>query len=112
MEIQEELEDRFSDIPPSVQNLIDIAYIKSAANKVGIEEIKEKGNEVIIKFESKKWMTDSLVKGIMKKYNRKIIFKLGDEPVLGYGLKDVKKEELIYILRELVEYIQSVVETK
>ncbi|MCY6371973.1 transcription-repair coupling factor [Clostridium ganghwense] len=112
MDIQEELEDRFSDIPPSVQNLMNIAYIKSTANKVGIEEIKQKGNEVLIKFESKKWMTEPLIKGIMKKYNRKIVFKFGDEPALGYGLKDVKKEELIHILREVVEYIQSIVETK
>lgn len=112
MDIEEELEDRFSSIPQSVQNLINIAYIKSTANKAGVEEIKEKGKEILIKFESRKWMSESLIKSLMKTYNRKIIFKFGDDPVLGYGIKDIKKENLISNLIELVEYIKSVVETK
>lgn len=112
MEIEEELEDRFSDIPASLQNLINIAYLKSVANKAGIEEIKEKGKEVLINFENKKWMNESLIKGIMKKYKNRVIFKFGEKPVLGYDLKNVKKEELINNLIELLEYIQGIVETK
>ncbi|MCY6960328.1 transcription-repair coupling factor [Clostridium brassicae] len=112
MDIQEELEDRFSDIPSSLENLINIAYLKSMANNVGIEEIKEKRQEVLIKFESKKWMTEALIKAIMKKYKGNIIFKFGEDPVIGYNLKNVKKEDLINELIELVEYIKGIVETK
>ena len=52
MDVQEELEDRYSNIPLSVQNLMDIAYIRSIAKELRIEEIKEKGEEILIQFQS------------------------------------------------------------
>jgi transcription-repair coupling factor (superfamily II helicase) len=112
LDIQEELEDRFSNIPKPVDNLMNIAYIKALANKIGIQEVKEKPTEVIIKFASRDLINPNLVKTIINKYNRKIIFKLGEEPAIGYQLKDVKKEDLIGTLRELVEYLQTTIERK
>ena len=49
-EIKEELEDRYSSIPEAVYNLMDIAYIKSLAKELLIEEIKEFKSEVRFKF--------------------------------------------------------------
>ena len=112
MDIQEELEDRFSDIPPSVDNLINIAYIKTIANSLGIVEVKEKPNEVIIKFQNKEYINPKLIKGIMDKYSKNVMFKLGDEPSLGYNTRKIKKEELIMHLREFLQYLQSIVEIK
>ena len=40
------VEDRYSDIPEPVYNLMDIAYIKSKAKVLSIEEIKENEKEV------------------------------------------------------------------
>ncbi|MCY6485707.1 transcription-repair coupling factor [Clostridium aestuarii] len=111
MDIQEELEDRFSNIPLSVDNLINIAYIKSVANKIGIEGIKEKNSEIVINFENSYSMNQKLIKAIMNKYNRKIIFKMGEEPAIGYQLTNVKKDDKINNLKELVEYIRTTVET-
>ncbi|KOA18780.1 transcription-repair-coupling factor [Clostridium homopropionicum DSM 5847] len=111
MDIQEEIEDRFSDIPLCIYNLINIAYLKSVANKIGIEEIKERPVEVEIKFQSRDFVNQGLIKNIIKKYNKRMSFKVGQEPVLGFSLKDVKKTELIQNLKEFLEYIQSVVET-
>ena len=50
MDVKEELEDRYSDIPEPVYNLMDIAYIKSRAKLLSIEEIKETPKEVKFKF--------------------------------------------------------------
>ncbi|KEI09968.1 transcription-repair coupling factor [Clostridium sp. K25] len=109
MEIREELEDRFSDIPSSVDNLINIAYIKTIANKLGVIEVKEKLTEVIIKFSNKEYINQNLVKAIIIKYSKNVMFKLGDEPSLGYNIRKVKKEELISEIRSFLEYLQSVV---
>jgi transcription-repair coupling factor (superfamily II helicase) len=103
MEIQDELVDRFSDIPPSVMNLMNIAYIRSIAKELGIEEIKEKKDEIWLQFESKDWIKDSLIDTLIKRYNKNIGFKQDKKPIITYKLKDVKKEELISILRELLE---------
>ncbi|WP_125154113.1 transcription-repair coupling factor [Clostridium rectalis] len=107
MDVQEELEDRFSEIPPSVQNLIDIAYIRCISKDLGIEEIKEKGNEIIIKFDNKERFNEKLRKNIKNNYNREVIFKFGDKPALGYNLKNIKKEELLSKLKELILNIKS-----
>ena len=107
MDIQEEIEDRFSDIPTSVYNLMNVAYIKAVANKSGIEEIKERNLEVEIKFESREAISKELVKGIMDKYKNRVLFKMGDSPVIGYQLKGQKKEELLDNLKEFIEYIQN-----
>ena len=41
-DIEEELEDRFGDIPEPVSNLIDIAYIKALAGGLGISEVSHR----------------------------------------------------------------------
>ncbi|WP_300277886.1 transcription-repair coupling factor [Peptacetobacter sp.] len=48
-DIQEELEDRFSDIPKSTQSLLTIAYIKSLCKRLKIEKIRQINNTVYMK---------------------------------------------------------------
>ena len=43
-EVEEELEDRFSDIPKETQTLLKIAYAKSLCRKLKIEKVKQTGN--------------------------------------------------------------------
>ncbi|WP_461207202.1 transcription-repair coupling factor [Clostridium sp. DL1XJH146] len=111
MDIQEELEDRYSDIPVSVNNLINIAYIKSLANSIGVIEVKEKEVEITIKFDSNETFSREFVKGIMEKYTNEIVFNFGNQPSLSFNKKNVKKEILINILKEFFEYLNSIVET-
>ncbi|WP_270942880.1 transcription-repair coupling factor [Romboutsia lituseburensis] len=47
-EIQEELVDRFSDIPKSVQCLLRIAYIKTLCKKLKIEKIRQVKDEILL----------------------------------------------------------------
>ncbi len=47
-EVQNELEDRFSDIPKPVETLLDIAYIKSICKKLKIQRVRQVKNEVIL----------------------------------------------------------------
>ena len=105
MDIKEELEDRFSAIPEPVYNLMDIAYIRSRAKILGIEEIKEKGSEVLFQFESKESFNDKIMKVIMKKYGRNIVFKLGEKPAFAFKLSTITKEKMLGVFKELMEYL-------
>lgn len=107
MDVKEELEDRFSNIPTSVYNLMNIAYIRSIGKNLGIIEIKEKGNEVHFQFEDKKRLEDSIVKGVLDKYSKKVQFKFGDKPIIVYKCADIKREEIIGILKDFLEYLNS-----
>ena len=47
-EVQEELEDRFSDIPKSVETLLKIAYIKTLWKKLKIEKVRQIKDEILL----------------------------------------------------------------
>lgn len=110
MDIKEELEDRFSTIPDPVYNLMNIAYIRSMAKNFGIEEIREKGQEVVFQFDSRDSFNDKLMKAIMKKYNKNIIFKLGEKPAFGFKLQTINREDMLGIFKNLMEYLKSEIE--
>ncbi|MCB2294887.1 transcription-repair coupling factor [Clostridium algoriphilum] len=112
LDIQEEIEDRFSDIPTSVANLMDIAYLRCISAEVGIIEIREEKEEIILQFDKSDRINKELVKALVTKYNRSIVFKLGKEPAFAYKLKNSNKEEMLANLIEIVNYIKSIVENK
>jgi transcription-repair coupling factor (superfamily II helicase) len=112
MEIQDELIDRFSDIPPSVENLMNIAYIRGIAKGLGIEEIKERREELWFQFESKDWIKGEIVNSLLTKYSRNISFKEEKKPTIAYKLMDIKKEELIPRVREILENMKASVAIK
>ena len=112
LDIQEEIEDRFSDIPTCVASLMDIAYLRCISSQVGILEIKEEKNEILLQFDTSQRINKELVKALVTKYNRSIVFKLGKEPAFAYKVKNLNKEEILKNLIEIVNYIKSIVETK
>lgn len=107
VELKEELEDRFKKIPHTVYNLMNIAYLKSLAKSIGIIEIKEVKQEILISFENKKFITKEMVTGLLDKYMNRIIFKIGDTPTIAYKIKESKKEDLIDNLIELINFMKE-----
>lgn len=112
LEIEEELIDRFSDIPESVINLINIAYIRSIGKQLGIEEIKERNEEILFQFDSEDYITDNLIKAIMNNHKKNFSFKKDKKPILVYKLKEVKKVEIIQKLIQIMENIKASVAIK
>ena len=47
-DVQEELEDRFSDIPKSVETLLKIAYIKTLCKTLKIEKVRQIKDEILL----------------------------------------------------------------
>lgn len=107
LDIQEELIDRFSDVPESVNNLIKIAYIRSIGKALGVEKINETKDEIVIAFESKDRINDEIITGLLKKYNKRISFKVGEKPAIGYKLKFIEREKLLDYIKEIMEFIHK-----
>jgi transcription-repair coupling factor (superfamily II helicase) len=108
MELEEEIEDRFSDIPSTVYNLINIAYLRTLAREIGILEIKETRTEILITFQNRSYLTSEIVGFLLQKYKREVMFKMGDVPALAYKFSGLKKEQLIKNLISLVKDIGAV----
>ena len=54
IDIEDELIDRYGDIPGPVRNLIKVAYIKALARSLGISAVTEKKDSVIFTFADSK----------------------------------------------------------
>ena len=104
MDIKEELEDRFAEIPQPVYNLMDIAYIKSMANSVGIEEIKEKNEEITFNFAKDDDSRKYVILKLIEKYKRKLYVSFNSKSSLIYRIRDVKREELLPSLKEMLKF--------
>ena len=104
-EIEEELEDRYSNIPEAVRNLMDIAYIKSKAKTIFIEEIKETAKEIIFKFADGEENYIEVFSRIMKLYKNNISLKFGSEPYFAVKINSIKKENKLEVLKEILDDI-------
>ena len=76
-DVYEEIEDRYGTVPESVNNLIEISYIRSIASLCGICEIKQKGNYINLIFENDKKLDLKAISGVIEKFRDKILFYPG-----------------------------------
>ena len=84
---------------------MDIAYIKSRAKSVFIEEIKETQNEIIFKFAEGETEYIKIFKKLMKKYKNLVVLKFGLSPYFYIRLKDITKENKLEFLKQVFDDI-------
>lgn len=80
-DVEEELEDRFGQIPKATQNLIDIAYIKALASRLGFSQISMHGRSVRLKLANDRRLDNRALMVILNE-NRDIIRYTGSNPYL------------------------------
>lgn len=106
-DIEDELTDRYGDIPEAAQNLIKIAYIKALALCLGISSISEKNNEVIFQISEAKNMKFEVIARAVEKYRRQLLFNAGATPYLVFKLFGVKRSELLDNIKIMLQDLKS-----
>ncbi|HCC07144.1 MAG TPA: transcription-repair coupling factor [Clostridiales bacterium] len=105
-EIEEEIEDRYGNIPDSVYNLLHIALMKSHASIVGIRSIIQKGTNIIIDFyEDASFDMEKLLE-IIKKHSRKLSYTNMKKAYLTYVIEKGKVEK--EIIKELTGIMENI----
>ena len=107
-EVVEEIIDRFGDIPTSVNNLIDISYIRILGKALGIIEIKDRNSVIDIKFDNRKRITSNMITKVIEKYSKNISFKDGENPIMAYSIE--KRDQLLVEVKTIIEDITKFVE--
>ena len=108
MDIKEELEDRYSSIPQPVYNLMDIAYIKSRAKMLSIEEIKETPKEIVFKFAKGDDSYKVVFKELLNHYKDKVLLKFGEEPSFVFVENDLNKEDMLLTFKEMLNDLTKI----
>ena len=89
----DEIIDRFGNMPPELENLIDIARIKYLAKAQNISKIQSKKTAVVFTFETSKQEID--IHNILKKYGNKIKFSAGIKPMITLEIGTTNERQIL-----------------
>lgn len=114
-DMQDELIDRFGDMPKPVQNLLDIVLIKSMAHQAYISQIKQKGAGTLefTMFEKAKIQVEQIPE-LMLKYQGKLKFIPQNPPCFQLQINKKnrgKKPERENFVGEVRQFLQDMIDT-
>ena len=104
--VEEELEDRFGDIPTEVCGVLDVALVKAYAKDLKITEISEKDDNVLLRFDAAS-ADMTLVLRIVGEYNGQILFSAGERPYLSYKAKKLSSEEKLQNIKFILQRMKE-----
>jgi transcription-repair coupling factor (superfamily II helicase) len=86
-DIQEEIEDRYGDLPKCVQNLLDVAYLKAVANSKFITDIKQKNDKLYATFKPDAEIDPLDIERLVNGNKGKLAFVIAVNPYLTYKIE-------------------------
>ena len=104
-ELQGEFIDRFGDLPQSVQNLLEIAYIKSLCRIAEISDITQHDNSISIVF-TERANPEAVIK-LLSEHEKDMRFVNGAKSKIIYKCKKDFVSNIKIILQSLVKTIQD-----
>lgn len=113
MDMQDELIDRFGDIPKPVEHLLQIATVKALAHQAFITEVNINKQEVRLTVLPKAALQADQIPAWIQKHNGNMQFKMGEVPSFHYIDKKNKNKnsELMLIkAKEILEELVNLIE--
>lgn len=93
MDMQDELIDRFGDIPKSVDNLLRVAELKAIAHRAYVTEVDINRQEVRIELYPKAKLNTAGIPSLIAEYQNALRILPGEKPVLLYQDKRGKNKD-------------------
>ncbi|MFZ7130971.1 MAG: transcription-repair coupling factor [Eubacteriales bacterium] len=104
--LEEELEDRYGNLPESVYNLLAISYIKKMAASLKIHKVKSHHGKVFFTFDNHFMLSPEVIKEIIKVYPIQFNSNGSKDTILEV-LLSTKDNTLLKDIKELLEKIIS-----
>lgn len=107
-EIEEEIEDRFGNIPIAVRNLLLISYTKAMARNANIISVTQKEKYVYIIFGNN--MSNNLenIAKVLRVYSKQVVFHATKDPHLVYEIKEKDQHKFLLQLKDVIVNISGV----
>lgn len=115
MDIQDELIDRFGDLPSSVTNLLNIAFVKALAHKADITQVLHRGYQVKFFMYQQARIQINQIPGLLEEYEGALTFLHETNPYFSFDLayKNPKyKLEAKDLFSRVVEAIEKISKLK
>ena len=106
-DIQEEMEDRYGDLPKSVQTLLEIVLIKAEAHEMGITAITQKRGSVIMEFCPQPNIDPVNLAKLISSEKGKYFFTSGASPYLTVKLKKQEEAKLLQHIKFILQSLKG-----
>ena len=106
MDMQDELIDRFGDIPRPVENLLKVAELKATAHRAYVTEVAVNRQEIRMELYPKAKLDVSGIPGLIGEYKNALRFVQGEKPMMFYQDKRNKNKDcgpMMEKAREILE---------
>ncbi|MDO5409554.1 MAG: transcription-repair coupling factor [Lachnospiraceae bacterium] len=110
MDMQDELIDRFGEMPTAVENLLMVAFMKAKAHENYIVELLAKPEKITIKMLAKAPVQSDKVLPFMQAYGGRLRFVNGETPGFSYQEKKgalMTPQEQIIVINELLDRMKK-----
>ena len=107
MDMQDELMDRFGDIPKPVDNLLRVASLKAMAHKAYVTEVNVNRQEVKFTMYAKANLDVSGIPAIIEEYNGALKFQMGETPGFVYLDQKNKNKDCEAMMDKAKEILQQ-----
>ncbi len=113
-DMQDELIDRFGELPQPVNILLYVSYIRSLANGVYVTDLKQKGNSLELKMLPTAKIDVNRLPEYIKEQKGKCRLVTGKEPVFVYSLAPGKKDadELVNEVEAILKGMRSILQDR
>ena len=100
----DEIIDRFGNMPPELENLLDIARIKYLAKNFYITKIMSRRAAVVFTFEQSKFSVD--VEELVKQYRNRIKFSPGVKPMITLEIGTTNERQILNDVQEFLKVLK------
>ncbi len=105
--VQEEIEDRYGTVPDCVDRLMKIALIKNTASMLGITDINQTQDGIVIRFVKAKAPDIKVLSKLSSQKEHKILYSSGERPYLLLRISKISEDEIIKKVNFVLNCLQN-----
>jgi len=111
-DVEDEMIDRFGDIPEPTRNLIQISYIRAMAGRLGFAEILQRGGEVRMKLRDSRTLSPRALMITVNENHKRLRLVGSNPPLLILKLGNGDGSEALNAVAEILEKIKDLQESE
>ena len=106
-DMQEELEDRYGDLPKSVQLLLEVVLVKAEAHDMGITSISQKHGNLLLEFRPQPNIDPAKLMQLIAREKGKYLFTAGANPYLTIKPRREEAEKPLELIKKFFEALKA-----
>ncbi len=108
LDMQDELLDRFGDIPKAVENLLKVAALKAVAHRAYVTEVKVNRQEIRLSMYPKGKLNTSGIPPLIEKYQGGLKFQMTDQPYFQFIDRKNKNKDCTAMMEKAKEILGEI----